>query len=409
MRPALTLSPRTLTHTPLLTSLKWGSAGTVAMCAVFAITLFYQGRHIKGVLPGFSWRKEIQVHPDQVAGKAPLPDYAMLVNLTDPDLRSVKRGGKVASSTGQDLRFTRSDGSTLLPYEIESYNSGTGELRAWVQLDTLWAHRSTTTYLYFGNESAAQTGSRQRHFSEILLSSTPDATPGDDRATTLTHNLTAPENFYAVRDTEALDPTYPVKISHYQTRLKKDIGVLIEWTSEQERENEAYLIERSTDGNQFRLLGKVGGAGNSDIRLNYTFLDKNPVAGRVYYRLRQVSKADTYTDVAISEILINPDDPGLEILSVLPNPFTDHFVIQFHNSTDTAVRLDIYNAAGESVLSEKIQSRTGANQYTYEAPADLPPGIYVVSMIGKDGNLRTQILTLEEEKPEPETAAESKE
>jgi hypothetical protein len=50
--------------------------------------------------------------------------------------------------------FTKSDGTTLLDYEIESYASTTGQLIAWINIPILSAVTDTTIYEYFGNASA---------------------------------------------------------------------------------------------------------------------------------------------------------------------------------------------------------------------------------------------------------------
>jgi hypothetical protein len=77
-----------------------------------------------------------------------------LVSVTDTQLKSTSNGGLVASSTGADILFTKSDGTTLLDYEIESYASTTGQLIAWVNIPILSAVTDTTIYEYFGNASA---------------------------------------------------------------------------------------------------------------------------------------------------------------------------------------------------------------------------------------------------------------
>ena len=79
----------------------------------------------------------------------------MLISVTDPNLKTISNGGLVASSTGGDILFTDSNGTSLLNYEIESYASSTGNLIAWVRIPTLTASSDYTIYEYFGNASAA--------------------------------------------------------------------------------------------------------------------------------------------------------------------------------------------------------------------------------------------------------------
>jgi hypothetical protein len=107
---------------------------------------------------GGTWlyRKPITIDHTKVSGVASstLSSFPVLVSVTDTQLKSTSNGGLVASSTGADILFTKSDGTTLLDYEIESYASTTGQLIAWINIPILSAVTDTTIYEYFGNASA---------------------------------------------------------------------------------------------------------------------------------------------------------------------------------------------------------------------------------------------------------------
>lgn len=95
----------------------------------------------------WSYRKELTVDPTKVSGSSDLTDFPVLVSITDTDLISK------AQTDGDDILFTDSAG-TKLDHEIESYNSSTGALVAWVQVTTLYTSSDTTLYMYYGNASA---------------------------------------------------------------------------------------------------------------------------------------------------------------------------------------------------------------------------------------------------------------
>src|ERR1039458_7945720 len=106
---------------------------------------------------GGTWlyRNPITIDHTKVSGVASstLSSFPVLFSVTDTQLKSTSNGGLVASSTGADILFTKSDGTTLLDYEIESYASTTGQLIAWVNIPILSAVTDTTIYEYFGNAS----------------------------------------------------------------------------------------------------------------------------------------------------------------------------------------------------------------------------------------------------------------
>ena len=106
---------------------------------------------------GYSWqyRKKITIN----AVTANLSNFPVLVSTaSDTNLSSH------AQSTGNDILFTDSTGETLLPYEIENYNSGTGALVAWVTpASGLSSSSSTIIYMYYGNPSAPANTTTNAH------------------------------------------------------------------------------------------------------------------------------------------------------------------------------------------------------------------------------------------------------
>jgi hypothetical protein len=89
-------------------------------------------------------RKLITVSSGQVTGTQ--TKFPMLVSLTND-------GQLIASARidGPDILFTDSNGTTLLPFEMESYSNGT--LAAWVQVASLTT--GSQIYMYYGNTGNA--------------------------------------------------------------------------------------------------------------------------------------------------------------------------------------------------------------------------------------------------------------
>jgi Concanavalin A-like lectin/glucanases superfamily/Domain of unknown function (DUF2341) len=102
---------------------------------------------------GWTFRKPLRVQPAGDAQSSDLPGFPLLVSLTDPDLRTVANGGKVA--TGKDLAFFAADGVTALAHEIEAYTPATGVLIAWVKVPLLSASLGTDLFVAFGNPAVA--------------------------------------------------------------------------------------------------------------------------------------------------------------------------------------------------------------------------------------------------------------
>ncbi|MFH7873596.1 MAG: DUF2341 domain-containing protein, partial [Candidatus Aenigmatarchaeota archaeon] len=99
-------------------------------------------------LQGFSYRKPITITNIQNSNN--LTDYQVLVTL---DTASLISAGKMRSDCG-DIRFTDSDGLTLLNYWIES-GCNSANTRIWVKIPSIPAGSTKTIYVYYGNPSAS--------------------------------------------------------------------------------------------------------------------------------------------------------------------------------------------------------------------------------------------------------------
>ena len=64
--------------------------------------------------------------------------------------------------------------------------------------------------------------------------------------------------------------------------------IVLEWNSYPERDNDHYLLERSLDGANFTVVGKVTGHGTTRLGHGYNFFDCAGTDATVFYRLTQV-------------------------------------------------------------------------------------------------------------------------
>jgi|GEM_PF-4853465 len=100
-------------------------------------------------LTGWNYRKKITIQNTNIDSN--LPDFPVYIDITaDGDI------GSHALSTGYDLRFTQSDGITLLKYEREYFNIA-GSLATghfWVKVPSLLASGTNEIYIYYGKSDA---------------------------------------------------------------------------------------------------------------------------------------------------------------------------------------------------------------------------------------------------------------
>ena len=75
--------------------------------------------------------------------------------------------------------------------------------------------------------------------------------------------------------------------------------VMLHWTTTSELDNEVFVVERGGDAIRFEEIGRIPGAGNSVVPLEYAFKDEQPLPGIGYYRLRQIDRDGRATTSAV--------------------------------------------------------------------------------------------------------------
>jgi hypothetical protein len=115
----------------------------------------------------------------------------------------------------------------------------------------------------------------------------------------------------------------PLQLISFKATLV-NIDVLLKWATAQGQNTNYFNIERSIDAINFKTVGRVKAAGNSNLQVDYIYTDSDVVklnSNIAYYRLKMVDKDGKYTYSMVQALRINDK----EIISVIPNPFTTSF------------------------------------------------------------------------------------
>lgn len=116
----------------------------------------------------------------------------------------------------------------------------------------------------------------------------------------------------------AMAAPLPVELVYFDG-LNNNNNVLLGWATATEINNSHFEIERSSNGEDFELIGTIEGHGNSSIYNEYSFVDGQQANEAIsYYRLKQV---DFDGDFEYSKIIsFNNDNLQNMSMSVYPNP-----------------------------------------------------------------------------------------
>ncbi|MEM1319955.1 MAG: hypothetical protein AAGG75_06830 [Bacteroidota bacterium] len=147
-------------------------------------------------------------------------------------------------------------------------------------------------------------------------------------------------------------------------QLKADelsVGVMLEWTTSDEYQNEAFLVERSSNGRRYETIGSVKGSGNSDIILKYNYLDSNAPPGTNWYRLKQIDyDGSTNYSQAIKVKKVVSDN---FTISRKPNAYTakDMFEININVRKGRKIEYLLTDWKGQPMQNGVLATRVGSN------------------------------------------------
>ncbi len=169
-------------------------------------------------------------------------------------------------------------------------------------------------------------------------------------------------------ETQVLSEILPVHLLSFTAQKRGDKNIL-QWRSATEANSSHYEMERSNDGKDYKKIGKVPAAG---APANYSFTDENPFRDLNYYRLKMVDKDGTH---AFSVIRVVHNAEGISRLSLYPNPVKDAVTLKVFSDKTKTLQVDIVNAEGKLIQSQKLGLNEGANTRTLNL-ANLPKGTY---------------------------------
>ncbi len=168
----------------------------------------------------------------------------------------------------------------------------------------------------------------------------------------------------------------PVGLLYFQA-VRQSQRVKILWSTATEVNNDHFTIMKSKDGGFFEALGKVDGAGNSNITQRYKFMDETPHSGINYYRLKQTDHdgLSTYSNT-ISVLFDIPTD-----LQVYPTITTGNVNIQ----STYDISLEVFDIRGALISSEKITPDVIDISH-------LPAGVYFFRFVQQQTVITRRIL-----------------
>jgi len=142
----------------------------------------------------------------------------------------------------------------------------------------------------------------------------------------------------------------PVELTSF-TGSVQDNGVLLNWTTATELNNQGFEIERSSSNQEWTKIGYVPGFGTTTEPRSYSYVDNNVSAGSYYYRLKQIDFNGAFEYSKEIEVLVDFTPQSFELFQNYPNPFNPTTTIKFQVPEASDVSIVIYDMLGQEVKS----------------------------------------------------------
>ncbi|HYJ38739.1 MAG TPA: T9SS type A sorting domain-containing protein, partial [Chitinophagaceae bacterium] len=177
----------------------------------------------------------------------------------------------------------------------------------------------------------------------------------------------------------------PLVMTAYKAILNNG-KVVLSWTTGIEKRLSHFVIERSSNGIDYKEVAIVFAVANSSVKQNYSYNDPVNVYGKgiLYYRIKLVDPVGKFQNSAVKLIRVG-DESSVTEVATYPNPVVSEVRITIPSSwQNQQVKYEVYNSSGRLV---KMIITSNANQTEVLNLQDCIAGVYLVrTSTSRDSN-----------------------
>lgn len=178
----------------------------------------------------------------------------------------------------------------------------------------------------------------------------------------------------------------PVELLNFSA-FKEDELIFITWETAAEINNDYFIVEKSSDGINWKSIKTVSGAGNSFVPITYSIIDPNGCDGNCYYRLKQIDFDGSQTTYKAVLLQGKTQNTKLEV-NVYPNPTSDFVDISLLIQENESYTITLTNKLAEIVYQRERNLVKGLN-YIRISLTDYCKGSYYLQVYSNSQLLAT--------------------
>jgi hypothetical protein len=170
----------------------------------------------------------------------------------------------------------------------------------------------------------------------------------------------------------------PIILDYFTARKNTSTSSILNWKTAQEINTAFFDIERSNDAIGFKKIGVARAAGNSNVGIEYSFIDNNPLQGVNHYRLKQIDIDGKFTFSDLKTVKLSTNNA----ISIYPNPSKGIVNI---NGSYNIKSMELYDISGRKLRQWN----------TAQAAIDISnfaSNNYILKMVLKTGEVLQQKL-----------------
>ena len=169
----------------------------------------------------------------------------------------------------------------------------------------------------------------------------------------------------------------PVNLISF-TAIKSGKQVQLTWITASELNNKGFEVQRSSNGSNYISIGFVNGNGTTSQENTYHFTDQSPLAGKNYYRLKQIDIDNRVTYSSTRRIDMDAERQEVQLF---PNPSRSLITI---TNIKAGNQLSVFNSYGNLV----IRKIAGSGQESISVEK-LAAGVYMLQVTDSNNFKRT--------------------
>ena len=171
------------------------------------------------------------------------------------------------------------------------------------------------------------------------------------------------------------DAPLPVEVTSFSAKSER-LNAALQWNTATEVNSDGFDVERKTIDTWINI-GFVDGAGTSNSPKEYSYTDKNLLAGTYSYRLKQIDRDGTFKYSQEVEVEVTGAPTEFSLSQNYPNPFNPTTNLQFTIGNSQFVELRVFDLLGREVTTLVNEARPAGSYSVKWDATNLPSGTYI--------------------------------